>query len=78
MGGNSCGLLSLGENDDALYISDYYGQDGYVVLKCDVKTGLLTRVCGINRKVKETWSLSLADLLSEIWLDSSRWGSAWR
>jgi hypothetical protein len=26
MGGNSCGLLSLGENDDTLYISDYYGR----------------------------------------------------
>jgi len=61
MGGNSCWLLSLGENDDTLYISDYYGQDGYVVLRCDVKTGLLTRVCGINRKVKETFSPSLAE-----------------
>jgi len=60
MGGNACGLLSLGEDDDTLYISDYYGQDGYVVLKCDVKTGLLTRLCGINREVKETRPPSLA------------------
>ena len=58
MGGAGCWLLSLGENDDTLYISDYYGQDGYVVLKCDVKTGLLTRVCGINRKARKAFSPS--------------------
>jgi hypothetical protein len=50
------GLLSLGENDDTLYISDYYGQDGYVVLKCDLKTGLLTRFCGVNREVVKAFS----------------------
>jgi len=52
------GLLSLGENDDTLYISDYYGQDGYVVLKCDLKTGLLTRICGVNREAMKTMSPS--------------------
>ncbi len=56
MGGTGPWLLSLGEKDDTLYISDYYGQDGYVVLKCDVNTGLLTRCCGMNRRAKETFT----------------------
>ena len=43
--------LSLGENDDTLYISDFYNvQVGWGVLKCDVKTGMLTRICGTDRR----------------------------
>jgi hypothetical protein len=43
--------LSLGENDDTLYIDDFYNVDvGFAVLKCDVKTGMLTRVCGLDRR----------------------------
>ncbi len=41
------GLLSLGENDDTLYISDFY----YVnkrILKCDLRTGELVRVCCVR------------------------------
>jgi hypothetical protein len=59
MGGAGCWLLSLGENDDTLYVSDYYGQDGYVVLKCDVNSGLLTRVCGIRPRDRAKWPPSL-------------------
>jgi hypothetical protein len=44
-------LLSLGENDDTLYISDTYGGGHQRVLRCDLKTGTLTRVCGINAAV---------------------------
>jgi len=61
MGGTGCWLLSLGENDDTLYVSDYYGQDGYVVLKCDVKTGLLTRACGVRPKDRATWPESMKE-----------------
>jgi hypothetical protein len=43
-------LLSLGENDDTLYISDHYGVGHQRILRCDLKTGQLTRVCGINPK----------------------------
>jgi hypothetical protein len=43
-------LLSLGENDDTLYISDHYGTGHQRILRCDLKTGQLTRVCGINPK----------------------------
>ena len=43
-------LLSLGENDDTLYISDTYGSGHQRILRCDLKTGQLTRVCGINPK----------------------------
>jgi len=60
MGGTGCWLLSLGENDQTLYVSDYYGQNGYVVLKCDVRTGLLTRVCGAGPRDKAAWPASLA------------------
>lgn len=42
-------LLSLGEDDDTLYIADFY-HPGYRILKCDVKTGELTWVAGINRR----------------------------
>ncbi|KPK48209.1 MAG: hypothetical protein AMK72_07365 [Planctomycetes bacterium SM23_25] len=48
-------LLSLGEDDDTLYISDTYGGGHQRVLKCDVKTGTLTRVCGINTAVGNTY-----------------------
>ncbi|WP_286818122.1 hypothetical protein [Desulfobacter sp. UBA2225] len=41
-------LLSMGENDDTLYISDFYNP-GYRVLRCNVNTGELKWVCGINR-----------------------------
>jgi hypothetical protein len=41
-------LLTLGENDDTLYISDTYGRGHKRILKCDLKTGLLTRVCGLG------------------------------
>lgn len=41
-------LLSLGEDDDTLYISDNYGAGHQRILRCDVRTGTLTRVCGIN------------------------------
>jgi len=40
------GLLSLGENDDTLYITSFYYLKG--VFRCDLKTGELTRVCGIK------------------------------
>jgi len=40
----AAGLLSLGENDDTLYISEFYIPRR--ILKCDLKTGELTRVCG--------------------------------
>ncbi|HUT33553.1 MAG TPA: hypothetical protein VNE39_08750 [Planctomycetota bacterium] len=43
-------LLSLGENNDTLYISDNYGAGHQRILRCDLKTGQLTRVCGINPK----------------------------
>ncbi|MBM4035532.1 MAG: hypothetical protein FJ291_27640 [Planctomycetes bacterium] len=41
-------LLTLGENDDTLYISDTYGPGHQRVLRCDLTTGTLTRVCGIT------------------------------
>jgi hypothetical protein len=41
-------LLTLGEDDDTLYISDTYGRGHQRILRCDLKTGTLTRVCGIN------------------------------
>ena len=44
------GLLSLGENDETLYISDFYGINGFRVLKCNLKTGELTRVSGVHKK----------------------------
>ncbi len=61
MGGTNTGLLSLGEDDDTLYISDYYGRNGYCVYRCDVKTGELTRVCGVRHKDRKTWPPSLAE-----------------
>ena len=45
------GLLSLGENDDTLYIIDFYGNPDHHskrILKCDLKSGELTRICGVN------------------------------
>ncbi|MEW6327122.1 MAG: hypothetical protein AB1487_05945 [Thermodesulfobacteriota bacterium] len=42
------GLLSLGENDETVYISDFYAPNNFRVLRCDVKTGELTRVCGVH------------------------------
>ena len=44
------GVLSLAENDNTLYISDFYGHYGYCILKCDLTTGVLTRIIGINPK----------------------------
>ncbi|MBW1677031.1 MAG: hypothetical protein JRJ79_10595 [Deltaproteobacteria bacterium] len=44
------GLLSLGENDETVYISDFYATNNFRVLRCDVKTGELTRVCGVHAK----------------------------
>jgi hypothetical protein len=42
--------LCLGENDDTLYIGDYYNNvAGWGMLRCDVKTGILTRVAGIPK-----------------------------
>jgi len=43
-------LLSLGENDDTLYISDTYGMGHQRILRCDVTTGQVIRVCGVNPK----------------------------
>jgi hypothetical protein len=48
MGGTYHGLLCPGENDEALYISDYYGYYNFRVLKVDLKTGDLIRVCGMK------------------------------
>jgi len=44
------GLLSLGENDNTVYISDFYARNNFRVLRCDVITGELTRVCGVHGK----------------------------
>jgi hypothetical protein len=41
-------LLTLGGNDDTLYISDTYGAGHQRILRCDLKTGTLTRACGIT------------------------------
>jgi hypothetical protein len=41
------GMLSLGENDDTLYINSMYSNNG--VFRCDLKTGVLTRVVGIKK-----------------------------
>ena len=46
-------LLTLGENDDTLYISDTYGKGHKRVLKCDLRTGTLTRVCGAQDPLSE-------------------------
>jgi len=42
------GMLSLGENDDTLYINSYWVPRG--VFRCDLKTGELTRICGVRRR----------------------------
>lgn len=52
------GLLSLGENDDTLYITDFYGspdRHSKRILKCDLKTGELTRVCGVNTRKEKMY-----------------------
>lgn len=46
----SSGLLSLGENDETVYISDFYGFNGFRLLRCNLKTGELTWVCGLHKK----------------------------
>jgi hypothetical protein len=40
--------LSLGENDDTLYIIDYYGHTPGGVLRCNLKTGVATRIAGVD------------------------------
>ena len=53
MGGGYHGLLNTGENDDTLYISDYYGYHNFRILRCDLKNGDLIRVCGMKGAMKD-------------------------
>jgi hypothetical protein len=43
--------LSLGENDDTIYIIDAHGHTPGGVLRCDLKTGVATLICGVNPRL---------------------------
>ncbi|MCX7806315.1 MAG: hypothetical protein N3A38_14175, partial [Planctomycetota bacterium] len=46
------GVLSLGENDDTLYVNYYCSSKSSGVYRCDLRTGVLTRVHGFSPR---TW-----------------------